>query len=431
MNREFENIFEECLERLQQGDTIDNCLRSYPEVAADLEILLRTSLNVNWRASRVQPRPEFKARARAEFIRAQYQQAYDKYTKHIASSKPTIFSLQRAWMPTLAVILLIIFSSVGTAAAASNAMPDQPLYPVKLASEQAQLTLTLSDQAKAELSMKFVETRTQEITTMATEGKTEQVIIATEKLEQNLMAVEQAVQRLETGKTTQTLTPKPTTTPQPATIEPPTPSPEPEPGKVEPTPPNKATTSEPTDEPGPTAAEPTPSASSESQKNTAAQTGEGKETQDQSQSTQREQKVEKLKQSLQTTISKNITLLEKAQDKTPERSRQAIQRAIELAKERQYKLNQGTTRPEGTSEQKPEEGSEKPDVNNSNENNKFPTWQKTSANIQDDKSGNATTVPVKIRTNEDVTNTRNNSGYSDKPSESSSSSVTTTSSTQR
>jgi hypothetical protein len=153
MNRQLEEIFNECVERLHQGDSIENCLLSYPEFATELETLLRTALNVNWRGSMVQPRPQFKALARSQFINAQYATAQAK------QARPTFFSLQRAWAPALAMVLLLIFSSVGTAAAASNAMPDQPLYPVKLATEQVRLTLAFSDKAKAELNVQLVEVR--------------------------------------------------------------------------------------------------------------------------------------------------------------------------------------------------------------------------------------------------------------------------------
>ena len=86
MSKKLEEIFDECLERLQQGDSIENCLMQYPEVAAELEILLRTAVNVNWRSSLVRPRPEFKAYARAQFIGMQHAAAQKKQPSH----RPTI-----------------------------------------------------------------------------------------------------------------------------------------------------------------------------------------------------------------------------------------------------------------------------------------------------------------------------------------------------
>ncbi len=65
--REFDNILDECLERiLTKGETVEQCLASYPEHAAELEPLLRTSL-VTKNALDIKPRPEFKERARYQF----------------------------------------------------------------------------------------------------------------------------------------------------------------------------------------------------------------------------------------------------------------------------------------------------------------------------------------------------------------------------
>ncbi len=66
-DKEFNNIFDECLERIVvDGETLEQCLKRYPEQAAELKPLLETVLAVK-EASAVEPRPEFKARARYEF----------------------------------------------------------------------------------------------------------------------------------------------------------------------------------------------------------------------------------------------------------------------------------------------------------------------------------------------------------------------------
>jgi len=64
--REFDNILDELLERLVQGESIEACLAQYPEHAAELEPLLRTALNT-LQATDIKPRPEFRQRASYEF----------------------------------------------------------------------------------------------------------------------------------------------------------------------------------------------------------------------------------------------------------------------------------------------------------------------------------------------------------------------------
>ncbi len=69
-SREFDNVLDECLERLLvKGETVEQCLRSFPEHADELEPLLETALATK-QASAIQPRPEFRDRARYQFYAA-------------------------------------------------------------------------------------------------------------------------------------------------------------------------------------------------------------------------------------------------------------------------------------------------------------------------------------------------------------------------
>ncbi|MGA2368559.1 MAG: DUF5667 domain-containing protein, partial [Dehalococcoidia bacterium] len=95
-------------------------------------------------------------------------------------------NLRRNLAFSLAALLVFVIASSGTAAASSQAMPDEPLYGVKMAVEQAQLTLTTSDVDKAELYARLAEKRAQEIAVMADKGKTDQVVATTAKLNYQL-----------------------------------------------------------------------------------------------------------------------------------------------------------------------------------------------------------------------------------------------------
>ncbi len=78
-------------------------------------------------------------------------------------------------MSTLASVLLILtllFGGSGaTAYAAQNSLPDQLLYPVKLASEDLRSELTPSTQARLELALQFASRRAEEMTEMLQAGK--------------------------------------------------------------------------------------------------------------------------------------------------------------------------------------------------------------------------------------------------------------------
>ncbi len=168
-DKEFDNILDECLERiLTRGETIEQCLESYPEQSAELEPLLQTAL-LTKRASAVKPRPEFRERARYQ-LRSALQEMEEKRER-----RPIFFGWQPRWATAVIVLLVFLLASGGTVAAAGNSMPDEPLYPVKLATETVRLTLTPSALGKAELCVKLVDKRVEEIIKMADKGKMKHV----------------------------------------------------------------------------------------------------------------------------------------------------------------------------------------------------------------------------------------------------------------
>ena len=166
-NKEFDNILDECLERLLvKGETIEQCLASYPEQATELEPLLQTALAAK-KVSAIQPRPEFRARARYQFHSA---------LREIKTKRGRrFFGWQPRWATAVAIVLILLLAGGSTVAAAGNSMPDGTLYPMKLATEQVRLKLTLSDLGKAQLYANFADNRVLEIARMAKEGKPELV----------------------------------------------------------------------------------------------------------------------------------------------------------------------------------------------------------------------------------------------------------------
>jgi hypothetical protein len=301
MSKYLEDIFNECLERIRQGESIESCLSSYPEYAAELEELLSTVLNVRWRASIAQPRPEFKARARAQFMGSL------RYAQQVEQpKKPGIFSLQRAWVPALASVLILLFGTVGTAAASANAMPDQTLYHVKLATEQVRLTFTLSDEEKVKYNVKLAENRSQEIVFMAEKGETEQITAATDRLSKHLQEANLVIARIEEQEMKEESVRALTST--------------------KPQPPEAATL-------------------------TAPDMSKGEEQPPESEeAAPRNSTV--LKELVRQSISRNVTSLDSALQQAPVTTRPAVQEAIEASKQLEPIL-QERSRPETTSEPVP------------------------------------------------------------------------------
>jgi hypothetical protein len=175
-SRPFRDIFEECLELvLVKGETVEECLRRYPEHARELKSLLETATAAK-KAMAVQPSPEFRERARQQF--------YATLRQMPAQKKRAGFSWggQSRWATAVAVVLALLLVSGGTVAAAGSSMPDQPLYPVKRATEQARLTFTVSALGKAELYAQLADRRVAEIIYLAGKGKSAQLQQVTQHL---------------------------------------------------------------------------------------------------------------------------------------------------------------------------------------------------------------------------------------------------------
>ncbi len=145
--------------------------------------MLRTALAAK-AVSTIQPRPEFKAKARYEFQTALRDMANKK------SQRQPFFSWhwqwQSGWAIAMVPIIVVVLAGGGTVAAASNSMPDNALYPVKLATEQVQLAVTPSDIGKAELNAKFADRRADEIVYMASKGDAQEVQIVARRLNTNV-----------------------------------------------------------------------------------------------------------------------------------------------------------------------------------------------------------------------------------------------------
>lgn len=179
-NRQFNDILNECLDRLLKGESVEQCLADYPEQADALRPLLQVAVMTKSAAS-IQPHPEFKARARYQF-RAALQEMAEK------KSRP-FFQWLPQWATAVIVFLVLLLAGGSTMVAAQGSMPDEPLYPVKLASEQVRLALTFSDVGKAELYASLADKRVAEIVRMADKGESAQVERVARRLNAYLVMV--------------------------------------------------------------------------------------------------------------------------------------------------------------------------------------------------------------------------------------------------
>jgi hypothetical protein len=363
MARKLDDIFNECYERIRLGESLESCLRRYPEHRAELESLLITAFDVGRRASYIHPRPEFKHWAR---VRVEASQHHARQQQRQTERPETFSRWRQGWAVALAAVLILLLTSGSTMAASAASLPDQPLYPVKLFTEQVKLTLAFTDEQKAEVQTQLVGTRAAEVQALANQGKTGQATIAAERLAKQLELADSAIAMAERiiaegSLPTAPAVPTTSTGEQPA---PPTPPPavptvstgeQPAPSETPPIPtpavPTVSTGEQPTSPP--TESSTAPPAPTEEQPTTSAATTTSKAS----------ARTEQLKKTLNGNTATSLEALKKARDNASPETKSDWQRAIDKIPKKSYKKS--TSQSDNKTQSKPVIPSD---------NKTWPTW---------------------------------------------------------
>ncbi|MGQ9572214.1 MAG: DUF5666 domain-containing protein [Dehalococcoidia bacterium] len=164
MGQNFQSILNECVKELETGQSLDAILARYPEQADELRPLLLTV-----QVLKAMPR----ARPRADVQQAGWQRYLGEAIalRRVRQRQPAL-SLWRPLAAAAAALLLMVFLTGGaTVYAASRSLPDSPLYPLKLATEEARLWFIFSEDDRADILLDQTETRMSEIRKLVQQGK--------------------------------------------------------------------------------------------------------------------------------------------------------------------------------------------------------------------------------------------------------------------
>lgn len=176
------DIFEECLDLLMKGETIEGCLNRYPDHSGELRPLLETAA-ATLKAVAVQPPVEARSRVRQGLLAAMSEKA--------ARQRPVRFRWDMAprWAMVAAAFVVLLATGSGVVLASAGSMPDQPLYAVKQVAEQTRLALTLSPAGKAGFYATLADRRVTEIVYLAQKGKPQQLAEVTRELDLHLARI--------------------------------------------------------------------------------------------------------------------------------------------------------------------------------------------------------------------------------------------------
>ena len=164
---ELESIFENCLQRLQKGDSLEKILADYPAQANQLRPLLLASKDLKGLQTAAQVPANRNAR-RAQFLAA-------------AAGKRSSPVRRSTWRPlrmlvtSLALLAVVAVSLLGTGLASAQSLPGDTLYPVKRVVENTRLAFTNTSLDRLKLEESFDEQRTREAALLVEDQRNEDV----------------------------------------------------------------------------------------------------------------------------------------------------------------------------------------------------------------------------------------------------------------
>ena len=153
-HRHFESILDECLRGVERGESLEAILGRHPQWADELRPLLAA-------AQRARRTPAAKPRLVAQ--QAGWQRFMGQAVALRRARQRPAFALWRPLAAAASLVLVLSFAGGATAYAASKSMPDDRLYAVKLATEEARLWFTFDENDRADVLLDQADTRLVEI----------------------------------------------------------------------------------------------------------------------------------------------------------------------------------------------------------------------------------------------------------------------------
>ncbi len=162
METHLETALDECLKALRSGSSVEQCLRRYPHLAADLEPLLLTAATLKDLPAPT-PSPQAIRTALVRMGEATPRRARRSTAR--ARSRSGGRTSSPRLVPVLAwtCVLVIVMSGWGITAASAHSQPGDLLYPLKLVTERVRFALTLQPEGRAELRLSFADRRLVEL----------------------------------------------------------------------------------------------------------------------------------------------------------------------------------------------------------------------------------------------------------------------------
>ena len=149
-------LLQECLELIESGATLEDVLASYPGQASELRPILIAALMAQEAGKDILPDTAAQSRSLGRFLsEAQQVRRRPRWKFGFLALRPVY---------SLALLLVVIFIATGSAVAVSaHALPGQPFYTIKLATENTRLMFATDPRQRLDLENSFDQERAIEV----------------------------------------------------------------------------------------------------------------------------------------------------------------------------------------------------------------------------------------------------------------------------
>lgn len=168
MSEKIENILNDCLERMAQGEEIQHCIERYPEHKDELIPMLRIAQLTMQSAKDISYNEEVRARCMARFnVAVVTRKRSSKWLFLSFITQP----MARPLIASMMAIFVVIVAAGGSTIAAEDTVPGDTLYWVKTTRESVTLVMPRSDMDRAQVHAQLATRRGEEIRRLISLGR--------------------------------------------------------------------------------------------------------------------------------------------------------------------------------------------------------------------------------------------------------------------
>ncbi|MBT4511062.1 MAG: hypothetical protein HOC20_02455, partial [Chloroflexi bacterium] len=106
MSNDFDKILDDCLDRINGGQSVEECLKLYPAFAVELELLLRTISDLQGEVAFV-PSEMAKFKGRQQLLQERVRLDAERHTSKIPFLQ-RFFGQPKLWAPVAAALIVIL-----------------------------------------------------------------------------------------------------------------------------------------------------------------------------------------------------------------------------------------------------------------------------------------------------------------------------------